>query len=765
MLTLILNDQICDLSPNGLGVAFNYAIASAQETGSVMGASSFTVKLPATPRNNAIFGSVWNLDVSLTPVQNQIDPKKYGAAQIENNGAIFFSGRCALLSWSAKEYQIQLLGGNMAWGAAFQNRKLFDVDQVPGDWRNNRWIRTFDICEYDLALNEFDGYVIQTFDNLSTLTADQMRREFQVATYPPVQYGGDTIKLDGANQPLIDLKNIRPAYFIPAILYAHFEQEGFRMRSRFFETVGKGRNLALLHTRETFVSQAIATVVNNAPFTHTTFPGPPGFGVQFDLNYYFTDIILNNYSSVNAAVDVQIANQSSYSNASPVTYAVSFKSTFELNFSGTSTPSNTIVKVFAAIYLNNVTALVNQEFTLKATDLNTTQTFKADLIVLQAANNGDFFNVRISCTKAISAGPTLTLTVTETTVGKLSVTVGQIEGAIYDVRPNLPDITVAELLKSLVAMFNLYCYTDEVDRIVYIEPFDDFYFENDKDISTAIDRKTPISQKLWSAEFGARLNWYYAEDSDDIFLEEVLNSEGFNLGTEHDRVNDNQFTNDTTDTDASPLAPTRSLAWDAALHPNFYIPTIIQDVAQLGTGPTAKYITGEYAPRIVRIDKLSTIPSPTAYLAINFTSIPTGGGCSGPIGFTGSPMWAGVGSPIQYGGGIYTANNQYIRAYFFDPNARQVDQLTFNAIPPTNEHTPGASSLGLVAQYWERWFTAMLAGRILGATLTLSRYDIRAMIDFRELVYLDGHVCIVSSVDKYNPQGVQKVDLELIMLR
>jgi hypothetical protein len=721
-----------------------------------MGASSFTIKLPATPRNNAIFGSVWNLDTSLTPAQNQINPKNYGTAEIQNNGAVFFMGRCALLSWSAKEYQIQLLGGNMAWGANFQNRKLFDVDQVPGDWRNNRWIRTFDICEYDLALNDFDGYVWQNFDDLSTATADQMRRLFQVATYPPVQYGGKTIKLDGANQPLIDLENIRPAYFVPAILYAHFEQEGFRMKSAFFETVGKGRNLALLHTRESFISQAIATVANNAPFTHTTFPGPPGFGLQFDLNYYFTDILLNNYSSVNAATDVQIANQALYSNASPVTYVIAFKSTFELNFSGTSTPADTSVIVFVGIYLNNAGAPLDaQSFELKAVDLNTTQTLNVDIAVNQAAVNGDYFNVRVTCTKFISAGPTLTLTVTETTVGQLSVIVGQIEGAIYDVRPNLPDITVAELLKALVAMFNLYVYTDEAMRIVYIEPFDDFFIENDKDISTAIDRSAGISQKLWSADFGQRLSWAYAEDSDDIFLQQVIDSEGYNLGTERDYINDNQFVSDVTETIAEPLAPTRSLPWDDALHPNLYIPFLIQDAIQLGTTAAAKYITGEYAPRIVRIDKYAQLPTPTTYLSINFTSIPTGGGCAGPIGFTGSPTWAGIGSPIQYGGGPYTANNQYIRAYFFDPNARQADQLPFNAIGPKNAHTPSASSLGLTAQYWQKWFTAMLGGRLLGATLTLSRYDIRAMIDFREIVYLDGHVCIVSAVN----------NLELIMLR
>ena len=769
MITIKINNESCDFQPKGAGVTFNYSIDNAQETGSIQGAGTYTVKLPATPRNNRIFGAIWDFSVTLDTTTNDFNALRYANAEVSVDGDLFFTGRCKLLSWSSLEYEVQLIGGNMAWGVAFQTRKLSDVDQVPGDWRNNRWLRIFDICAMDHALNYIDGFVRRDFNNLSGLSAQEMREAFQVATYPIVQYGGNTLSLDGTPAPQIDLQYIRPAYFIAALLFAHFEQEGFRLESTFFTTPGKGQDLAMLHGRKEFISQEIATVSNTAFFAKTDTFSALVFAILFDVDYYFNNIIINNYSSVNPSYNVQIANQSSYSSVSPVDYNVEFRTTFELLLNAAPSSNVYRVIVIVSLWINNTTQLDAQSKELKNAQLGSVVEFDVDLFANQSANNGDFFNVRVSAMYFVSgAAFSATLEINEITAGTMRVSIGQIEGTIFDVRPNLPDITVGELLKALTSMFNLYVFTDEKTSVVYIEPYDDFFTgPAGKDISTSIDRTNPFGQELWSDKFGQTFSWNYAQADNDVYVAEIDDQQGKLFGYD-ERTSLNLTATDVTETTAEPAQPTRSMSFDDSDPASFdlFVPWLIQDKNQLSLSatPLKDYKTGEFGLRIVRIDKYAELPTTTPYLKINFTAAPTAVYCTGPIGFTGSPAWAAfIGVGVTYGAGSGTPVHKYIRAYFLDPNAPQERQLPFGRIDKANFHTIGASAIGLTQLYWDNWFNSVMRGRIVSATQVLSRFTIHDMIMFRELVVLDKHICIVSEVQKYNPEGDQKVDLTLLL--
>lgn len=762
MIELYIRNQLCDAPAGGLETSFTYSIKNAQESGSIRGVASYTVTLPASPRNNQIFGTYWSLDasdfVSLQPKLFKADD--FNECQLKLNGDLVFNGKCRLLEFSKEKYQLQLLGANLTWGTVFQTRKLREVDLDPTNWRYMRWRYYNDICTYDKALNYYHGFVSAEFDSdfaMSALTLDQLHFAFQTFAFPIVNYG-DTLDLDGLNNPMIEFYKIQASTFIAPLLFAHFAQLGYRLESKFFKRNEDGKSLALLYTAQNVPSLILAELSAEPPVNDQN-PGPvfgPGPG-NFLQNYVFTDILVENYDSVTGLL-FQVANQASYASFTPVPYAWEFETAFRVTRTGSAVDLIASGTWEVKIYKNNVTLLAT--YTLTLGSLTTTaQNSYANVFLsgVEPLVNGDFINVVIDVNYTTVA--TAKIDWVEQQTGHFIAQPEIMEGIITDLRDGMPDITVADLLKDLVSMFNLWVYTDEKLNTVYIETYDEFFQDISKDITLAVDRTDAIEQKRYASEFNRNLYFRYAEDSGDALASAYTESHGDTFGTGL-IVNGDKTTREDGEIATANVSPTFNGPWDDPLFPAFRVPYLLGDLAQ------TEYITGEFNPRVVRIGpplSSATAAVGAPYLKINFVVNPQGPVCAGPIGFSGSPTWTSFMTSPTTG----TINYQYYcHAYFFDaaPNQDRLN-LPFNAIPKFNDVYAQASATGLIELYYKNWWQHVQAGRLLTLKVLLHRLTIDDLTDFRELLWVDGHVCILNEIKNYRPGNSQLVEATLLMIR
>ena len=764
MIELYIRNQLCDAPAGGLETSFTYSIKNAQESGSIRGVASYTVKLPASPRNNQIFGTYWNLGASDFTI---LQPKLFKAddfneCQLKINGDLVFNGKCRLIEFSSEEYQLQLLGANLTWGTVFQNRKLREVDLDATNWRYDRWRYYNDICTYDKALNYYHGFVSPQFDSdfaMSALTLDELHLQFQTFAFPIVNYG-DTLDLDGVNQPMIEFYKIQASAFIAPLLFAHFAQLGYKLESRFFRNDIDGKSLALLYTSQNVPSLILAELSAEPPVNDNGAAFGPGPG-NFLQNYVFTDIITENYDSVTGLL-FTVANQASYASYSPVPYAWEFETSFRVQRTGSAVDLTASGTWEVKVYKNNVTLLATYTLSLGSLTTATQNSFATvALSGVEPLVNGDFINVVIDVNYTTSVAPPVTAQIDwiELQDGYFKAQPDNMEGIITDLREGLPDITVADLLKDLVSMFNLWVYTDEKLNTVYIETYDEFFKDISKDISLAIDRSDAIGQRKYSSEFARNLYFRFAEDSGDALLESYKNRTGTDFGTGQ-LINADKTTRDDNSIETEHLSATLNGPWDDALFPAFRVPYLLGELNQ------TDYLTGEFNPRIVRIGaplSATTAAVGASYLKINFTVNPQGPVCAGPIGFSGAPTWTSFMTSPTTGTITY---KYYSHAFFFDAAVnQQLLNLPFNRIPKFNDVYSQAEAQGLIQRYYANWWQHVQSGRLISLRILLHRLTIDSLTDFRELLWIDGHVCILNEIKNYRPGSSQIVESTLLMIR
>lgn len=118
-----------------------------------------------------------------------------------------------------------------------------------------------------------------------------------------------------------------------------------------------------------------------------------------------------------------------------------------------------------------------------------------------------------------------------------------IEGVTIDLAEHLPDTPIIEFINGLTHTFNLYWKTNVAERIVRVEPFDDwididsntqvgFY----KDITNANDftNQFDLSKKhavTFLSDYKRELRYRYKDDNKDTFLTKVNNAENESFGS------------------------------------------------------------------------------------------------------------------------------------------------------------------------------------------------------------------------------------------
>jgi hypothetical protein len=429
-------------------------------------------------------------------------------------GSLVLEGWLRLLAWTAQALEVQLLGGNAAWGLLFKNRPLADVDtqHPPTHWRQRRWWHTFDACHYAHTLTH-TGWVSPHYAGGGTPHDDS--QAFQCVAYPLVAYNHDALEhLPGAPLPL---HHLRPAAFVAPLLHAHFEAAGFRLESEWLRQMSSpnpppgatpplvlpfvGDAWAVAHSvDETALRLRARSTAPGATSnrllvlaTNLTTLDADTLGEWGTLPMADPEPAPNGYGTVNA---------SAWRPTQPGVYRVQGLAT-----RNSPTPN----PVFFAQVLDAVGTMVHLAYTAPILDaLGGQLTFSFDLH-FRAEWVAQGLWLAFGQVGALNASSLGAESYVE--VRRLNQAV---EGAAYDVRAALPPLTVMELLNALAAMFHLHFHTHPDTRIVRMEPRDAFLRPGGLNLDNLLDTRQPLRQSLAAAEAAATHEWAYATDRADV---------------------------------------------------------------------------------------------------------------------------------------------------------------------------------------------------------------------------------------------------------
>jgi len=116
------------------------------------------------------------------------------------------------------------------------------------------------------------------------------------------------------------------------------------------------------------------------------------------------------------------------------------------------------------------------------------------------------------------------------------------DGTDLIISDNIPDIKQKDIIADVRSLFNLYFYTDELSKKVYIEPRDNFYSQTAIDWSSKLDvSKSKIISHLGD-NLGDEITFTYNIDSSDKYIktiEESTNDDDILLSKTIDNTNKN----------------------------------------------------------------------------------------------------------------------------------------------------------------------------------------------------------------------------------
>lgn len=193
-------------------ILFNYKISDSTKPTAIKNSFSKSITIDGTPRNNDIFGNIWNLERAQfygNDVGVGFNPQVKTPFTLYVNGSIYESGYCKLESINKKkdggiQYQINLFGG---LGELFYALTYVDADG------ENDTKKTLADLQYDLLGD--DGSLTETIDLDFTINKESVFDAWsQIGMSPDAVY--DEAEADRPNNYVFNWKwdyvNFMPAY-------------------------------------------------------------------------------------------------------------------------------------------------------------------------------------------------------------------------------------------------------------------------------------------------------------------------------------------------------------------------------------------------------------------------------------------------------------------------------------------------------------------------------------------------------------------------
>lgn len=516
------------------GSSITYAIADMLQLNVNKGATSKTIKVPATRLNKIFFGTPENFN-SVAKITQSTKP----------NTTIFRSGTPILRGFTKisattvdgviTEYSIVVKGDNGDWRQRIKGKKVNELDYSDQD-------HTLDFATVLASETLTTGreYVYDFID----------RGKFegsQIGGYDVQDVNGNVLYTLSEG---VTINDRYPAIRVPGMIERIFKSVGYKVESNWLNS-SHVQKLVLPFINERFrqpesfndQQKMHVTSINNAFWlnVNTIAPGniaTPSVGPLIAFLQTDSDpggnVVTNNREYL-VPSDGQYKFKASISIA-PQQYVQGTTGTVYVTIRKSST--GTILAQGTCPFPANQTVVVETALT---SFIHGERIGVSTEMIIDAASTG-FTRI------AVLAGSTFECT---EVAGVLSVQAGQ----SVSMNANLPEYTQLELLQGLAHIPKLLFMTDVEARKVYIEPWEDFFRTTVKpeyNWTNLLDKKKPFGTKFIGDQRGKVIKYRYKPDSNDKFIAawEEQNQTSFASSEEN---NANLFAKDETEINQNPL--------------------------------------------------------------------------------------------------------------------------------------------------------------------------------------------------------------------
>ena len=522
--------------------SFNYAIADIRHPDERKTEYSKTIQCPGTQRNDAIFGQIYDVNISnaynssAANIAANFNPNKRANARIITDGIEVLDGTLQLRQITAKKdqliYEIIFIGK-----MANIFNELGDSELNGLDDDGNPLI---DFSDLDHEYNY--GQIVNSWSNTDGYV------------YPMLDYGVNAPSYLQTTERIYRVNDFRPAVFLHDIVDRIFSFADFSYTSTFLSSAFF-RKLIVPWTNEGFQLNESEVAARTASAIS---PGQP-LRTEFTPNYPsgpFNQNVLLDFDSNIDPFDLWNDAGDYYEAPSDGWFNVTSVPSFTVERISAPSGSNPVVtgqfnanlnvyvqRVNGAIQLQQsfiVTIDIPASSTIGATATTLVSTFSENIFM----EIGDriYMEMYMEPNVALFLFDQCELTLNNTsTIEVTSGELGIVEGQLIPMNALVPEIEMKDLLLSIIQMFNLYVTIDPNDeRNLLIETRDTFYASGKvKDWTHKMARDKDVTLQPLGLLTGNEFVYTYAED-DDYYNKRYNDSYGHVYGRAKAEV-DNDF--------------------------------------------------------------------------------------------------------------------------------------------------------------------------------------------------------------------------------
>lgn len=485
---------------NSIGLAITAAVADANNLSTRKASNVKTIKFPATAFNKQKFGHPQDIN-STTNISQSVKPK----VVIEADGTAFFwgyakiSGTTDIATQLVTEYEMTFIGDNGDWvsklnGLFFQNLNYSDQNHT---------------------------------NDYATILASETIVAGREYVYDLIDRGTFAGQPYGPAAPLLPLNSVsisdrKPAISFTSIIDRTVKLIGYKIESNFFDSA--------------FFKSLYW------PFTNDFLKHPDAF--RYTLGCFVTtnaeQLVNNDYfagagTTINPVQKIVFPNivtnpSGAYGLKHPSEYfclaSAQYHMVWHLDF------------YYNGFFGNGVIITVKKRNIYKTTSILAVKSYyphqilgipfsgslsPVDIDELFTLDWGDevYLEVDVSLAGTLVGANTVKTNafVTYFAVSEVLGDMGMGENQLVDMNSNLPpNIPLLNIIQGLKDTFNLYFSADPDARIIYCEPYDDFYNKGILDWSKKLDRSGDVKTIFTGSQLSSVMRYAYKSDSNDKFV-------------------------------------------------------------------------------------------------------------------------------------------------------------------------------------------------------------------------------------------------------
>ena len=565
----------------GFDFSFNYGIADIRNPEKRSTEYSKTIKCPATKNNDAIFGHIYDVNISndhdanIANISVNFNPNKKAEARVIADGVEVMAGvvqlRKIVQKADAYTYEVVFIG------------KLLNIFSVLGDKELNGvdddGINYLDLSQYDHILthqNQVDSWTAPIGDGY---------------VYPLIDWGNGAV-FTPSGRKVYEIDQIRPAVYVKTLIDSIFDFAGFTYTSSFFDTNTFKRLIVPISKQKIEADQVGARqfkAVKKLPQVMSRFPSisPNTFGNEqifnfntgnmpklcfeddsvfgFDnnnqyrvlynslnpfqpYNYDATDNYVFicqeplRYDTFQTSVTLQVTKNASFG-------AQRFKGTVDIFHKRDVDQSLNIIGSSEFDFDISGAVGTTQSQTITVEGGTFTEFNDQVFIMLRSDPYGDGYKPDFRNSASGLGNVALDVRCTEGFFENVPSDEQWFEGDIVELTNHLPDVGMKDFLTSIFKMFNLYVEVNPInENNLLIETRDTFYSQGGtKDWTYKLARDKDISLEPLGVLTDREYIYTYSEDG-DYYNERYQSNRGHVYGRSRIEV-DNDFVQSTKETE------------------------------------------------------------------------------------------------------------------------------------------------------------------------------------------------------------------------